>query len=154
MFTRRALAVEKERAIKENELATEIELAKKQEQLIQRQGANQLLETQLASETERQRAETSLALQELSAASEAKREQVRAQAQAQAERLTAAAVLETEQQRVAIYSAAPGRVALGLALQKLAGSIQSIQHLNVSPDLLGSTLQQFLRDQEDGPRSQ
>ena len=146
--------MEKERAIKENELATEIELAKQQEQLIQRQGANQLLETQLSNETERQRVDASLVLQERSVESEAKRERIRALAQAEAERITAAALLETEQQRVTIYGQAPGRVALGLALQKLAGSIQSIQHLNVSPDLLGSTLEQFLRDQSGGTNSQ
>src|SRR5215510_12236517 len=35
VFQRRALAVEKERAIKENEMATEIELARQQEKLIQ-----------------------------------------------------------------------------------------------------------------------
>lgn len=153
VFSRRALAVEKERAIKENELATEIELAKQQEQLIQRQGANQLLEAQLAAETERQRVEANLLLQERSVESEAKRTLTRAESEAQAQRIVAAAQLEQEQQRVGIYSAAPGRVALGLALQKLAGSIQSIQHLNVSPDLLGSTLEQFLRDQDSGPQA-
>jgi hypothetical protein len=85
-------------------------------------------------------------LQERGAESEAKQAQIRAAAQAQAERTVAAAQLETEQQRAAIYTQAPGRVALGLALQKLAGSIQSIQHLNITPDLLGSNFEQFLRD--------
>src|SRR6185295_461470 len=45
-FQRRALAVEKERAIKENELATQVELARRQDDLIQRQNANKVLEAQ------------------------------------------------------------------------------------------------------------
>ena len=45
-FQRRALAVEKERAIKENELQTEIELARRQEELIRQEGANQMLDAQ------------------------------------------------------------------------------------------------------------
>jgi len=40
-FERRALAVEKERAIAENELQNRIELAKREEQLLEQQGANE-----------------------------------------------------------------------------------------------------------------
>src|SRR5690242_10061420 len=39
-FERRALAVERERAIGENEMQTQIELARRQEQLVAQQGAN------------------------------------------------------------------------------------------------------------------
>ena len=39
-FARRALAVEKERAIAENELANKIELARREEELVEREGAN------------------------------------------------------------------------------------------------------------------
>jgi regulator of protease activity HflC (stomatin/prohibitin superfamily) len=42
VFARRALADEKERAIKENELATQNEMARRQEDLIAREGANRL----------------------------------------------------------------------------------------------------------------
>jgi hypothetical protein len=57
VFQRRALAVEKERAIKENELATEIELANRQEQLVRQQGANRLLEVDQQVEERRRLAE-------------------------------------------------------------------------------------------------
>jgi len=57
VFARRALAVEKERAIKENELATQIELARREDQLIRQKGANRLLEVQTTAEAERQRVE-------------------------------------------------------------------------------------------------
>ena len=57
VFQRRALAVEKERAIKENELATEIELARRQEQLVRQQTANRQLEVEQQAEAHRRLAE-------------------------------------------------------------------------------------------------
>jgi hypothetical protein len=50
---------------------------------------------------------------------------------------------------VSVWQAAPARVILGLAAQEFAGKIGSINHLNLTPDLLGATLQQFLHDQSD-----
>jgi hypothetical protein len=35
---------------------------------------------------------------------------------------------------------------LGLALQELAGNIHSIDHLNLSPDLLTTAVQRYLGD--------
>lgn len=57
IFQRRALAVEKERAIKENELATELELARRQEELVRQQSANRLLEVEQEAEARRRLAE-------------------------------------------------------------------------------------------------
>jgi regulator of protease activity HflC (stomatin/prohibitin superfamily) len=125
VFARRAQAVENERAIKQNELSTEIELARRQEDLIRRAGANRLLDAQ-------QQAEAGL---------------VRATGEADAQRLIAAADADAEARRVSIWEAAPTRVILGMAAQQLAGKIDSINHLNLTPDMLGATLQQFLRDQ-------
>jgi hypothetical protein len=50
-FARRALAVEKERAISENELQNRIELARREEQLVQQDGANQRLRAQEEADT-------------------------------------------------------------------------------------------------------
>jgi hypothetical protein len=127
VFARRAQAVENERAIKQNELSTEIELARRQEDLIRREGANRLLDAH-------QQAESQL---------------VRAAGDADARRLTGEAEADAEARRVAVWTAAPTRVILGLAAQQFAGKIDSINHLNLSPDLLGATLQQFLQDQTD-----
>lgn len=146
-FSRRALAVEKERAIKENELATEVELAKRQEELIRQQGANALLEVQRQAETEKAKLEAQVERDNLAMQAYGEQTRVRAEGDAAARRIIAAAEGEAEAQRVALYSAAPSSVALGLAMQQLAGKIQTIQHLNLTPDLLGSSLQQFLRDQ-------
>jgi regulator of protease activity HflC (stomatin/prohibitin superfamily) len=135
VFERRAFAVEKERTIKENELATELELARRQEQLIQQQGANARLQAEQEAEADRLRSET-----------ESRRHQIVAEGQAQASRLLAAAAAEAEERRVELYRGAPADVALGLALQEFARHVQSIQHLNLTPDLVGAALQQFLRE--------
>src|ERR687895_477120 len=50
-FARRALAVEKERAIAENELQNRIELARREEQLVEQDGANQRLRAQEEADT-------------------------------------------------------------------------------------------------------
>src|SRR5262249_1500370 len=82
VFQRRAMAVEKERAIKENELATQIELARKHEQLLKQQGANKLLEVQSQAEAERARVEAEIARLALSAAGYARDGQTRAEGDA------------------------------------------------------------------------
>jgi regulator of protease activity HflC (stomatin/prohibitin superfamily) len=101
VFARRAHAVENERAIKQNELSTEIELARQQADLVRREGANQLLDAQ-------QQAEAGL---------------VRAAGDADARRLTAAADADAEARRVSIWHDAPTRVILGLAAHELAAKI-------------------------------
>jgi hypothetical protein len=51
--------------------------------------------------------------------------------------------LAAEARRAEIWSVAPPSVLLGFALQQFAGKIGSIEHLNVTPDLLGDLLQRF-----------
>jgi regulator of protease activity HflC (stomatin/prohibitin superfamily) len=149
IFARRADAVENERAIKQNELSTEIELARQQEDLIRREGANRLLETQHQAEADRVRTEAELAREALIADAYARDQRTHAEADAQTRRLLGEADADGEARRVAVWQAAPTRVLLGLAAQEFAGKIGSINHLNLSPDLLASTLQVFLREQAD-----
>jgi hypothetical protein len=146
-FERRALAVEKERAIKENELVTEVELARRQEELIRRQGANRLLQMQTEAEAERARVEAEVQRQAVIADGYARDAGTRATGDADARRALAAADAEADAKRVEVWERAPGRVLLGLALQQLAGKIDHVQHLNLSPDVLGDALREFLRDQ-------
>jgi regulator of protease activity HflC (stomatin/prohibitin superfamily) len=149
VFARRAQAVENERAIKQNELSTEIELARRQEDLIRREGANQLLDAHQQAEAERVRAEADLERQELTAQAYARDQRVRAAGDADARRLIGEADADAEARRVNVWQAAPARVILGLAAQEFATKIGSINHLNLTPDFLGATLQQFLHDQTD-----
>jgi hypothetical protein len=43
-----------------------------------------------------------------------------------------------------IYRALPPAALLGLAARELAGKLQTIEHLNLSPDLIGSLLERVL----------
>lgn len=145
-FARRANAVEKERAIKQNELQTEIDLAERQAELLSRQGRNRLQSVQAEAEAERARVEAELAREDLAAKAYAEQIEVRARGEASATRLRQAALLEAERERVGVFKQTPPGVLLAMAAQELAGKIQTIQHLNLTPDLLRDTFQQFLRD--------
>ena len=148
-FQRRALAVENERAIKENEITSEIELTRRQEQLIERQAANELLAANKEAEAERARIESKLERRELAAATYARTTQQRAEGDADAIRAPALATADGEARRVEVWKAATGKVLAGLALQELAGKIDHIQHLNISPSLLGDALQTFLTNEAE-----
>ncbi len=145
-FQRRAMAVEKERAIKENELATEIELARRQEELIRQQGANHLQAIRQEAESEKARVEAEAERKVLAAEAGAQETRIGAEAEANARRVTGEAEAAAEAARAAAWKDSPARVILGLALGELAGKIQSIQHLNVTPDLLGEALQRLVEE--------
>lgn len=122
-FARRALAVEKERAIAENELATKTELARQETLLIAQEAENA-----------RNRATGLAEAHGIEAAADAERIRIVEGAQAGAERI-----------RVAIYRDLPPAVLLGLAARELAGKLETIEHLNVTPDLLAAALGELRR---------
>jgi regulator of protease activity HflC (stomatin/prohibitin superfamily) len=146
-FQRRAMAVENERAIKENELQTEIELARRQEELIRQEGANQMLDMQ--QEAERQRFEVEAQVARDALATQGKADRIRVIAEAEGEAKERLLVIETEAEarKVEIWQAAPPAVTFGLAMQRFADKVQTINHLNLTPDLLGDMLQRMLLDQ-------
>jgi regulator of protease activity HflC (stomatin/prohibitin superfamily) len=123
-FERRALAVDKERAIAENELANKTELARREKLLIAEE-----------SENARNRATGVAEAQQVEAAAEAERI-----------RTVEGAKAEAEQERIAIYRDLPPAVLLGLAARELAGKLNTIEHLNVTPDLLASIVGEFRRE--------
>jgi regulator of protease activity HflC (stomatin/prohibitin superfamily) len=109
-FNRRALAVEKERAIQENELQNQVELAKREEQLIRQRGVNEQRRAAEEAETGRIEAEARLRLlareteskaelARIEGQSEAERDALRARTQAEATRL-----VQTESRRTASTS--------------------------------------------------
>jgi regulator of protease activity HflC (stomatin/prohibitin superfamily) len=152
IFERRALAVEKERAIKENELATEIELARRQEELIRQQGANEMLAARQQAERGKFGVTAQVEQNTIMAEGDAQHERIRAQAQADARRFILDAEIEAETRRVDMWKNAPPAVILGLAMQQFAGKVERIEHLNLTPDLLGETLQRLLFDQASPDR--
>ncbi|MFE6646093.1 SPFH domain-containing protein [Nocardioides sp. NPDC057772] len=128
-YERRATAVERERAISENELQNKIELARREEQLVGQQGANA-----------RRSAEEKAAAARIATAAEAERTQVLAEANAQATRVTGLAKADAEAAALAAYRDLPEAVLLGLALKELAANLPQIEHLALTPDLLAPVL--------------
>jgi regulator of protease activity HflC (stomatin/prohibitin superfamily) len=147
VFERRALAVEKERAIKENELATEVELARRQEELIRQQGANEMLSAQQTAARDKFGVSADVERNTITAEGDAEQERIRAQGQADAKRLILETESEAEARHIAMWKDAPPAVILGLAVQRFAGKVARINNLTLTPDLLGETLQRLLFDQ-------
>jgi regulator of protease activity HflC (stomatin/prohibitin superfamily) len=131
-FARRALAVEKERAIAENELANKVELAARRQELIAREDANARAE-----------AEARAAAERIAATSAAEAVRLAAEAEAGRIRLVEQAAAEMERMRMAAYAGLSPEVLLALAAQEFAGKLDHIDTLNVTPDMLASLTQQL-----------
>jgi len=129
MFERRAVAVERERAIGENELQTQIELARREEQLVAQRGANA-----------RRDAEEVAAAGLIATDAEARRTERLAEANAEATRVHGLAEGEAEAARLAAYRDLPEAVLLGLAVKDLAANLPHIDSLVLTPDLLAPVL--------------
>lgn len=140
-FERRALAVERERAIQENELRNKIELARQEQELIQQRGQNALRKAQEQVATERVSLDARLQQQSLEADTKAKSLRTVEQAR-----------LELERERMNIARELPSSTMFGLAARELATNLKSIDHLSLSPDMLSGLLQQFVKNQQ-GPSS-
>ena len=128
-FERRALAVESERAIAENELATQLELAVREEQLVAQRGANK-----------RRRATESVAAAQIEAEGEAQRARLSTQARADGIRAVGAAEAEAETARLAALDSVDVDVLLALAARQLAANLPQIGTLNITPDVLTNAL--------------
>ena len=117
-FERRALAVESERAIAENELHNQIQLAKREQELITQRGHN-----------EQRRVEDAAAAS-----------RVEAEAQAERVRVIGKAEGEAEEALLAAYADLQPPILLGLALKELAANLPAIERLTLAPDVLGEAL--------------
>lgn len=124
-FERRALAVERERAIGENELQNQIELARREEQLVEQKGQN-----------ERRRATEQAAAGRIHAEAKSASQRLLAEAQADATRVVGLAEAEVEGARLAAYQELDAALLLGLAVKELAANLPSIGTLNLTPDIL------------------
>jgi len=122
-YERRAMAVERERAIAENELQNQIELARREEQLVTQRGQN-----------ERQRATEAAAAGRIETEAQAGRKRLLSQAEADAKRVIGAAEAETEKALLAAYGDLDQGMIVALAIKQ--GALPEIGTLNVTPDLL------------------
>lgn len=133
-YERRAVAVERERAISENEVDSKIELARREEQLVAQQGVNA-----------RRQAEEEATAAAVRAGSEAERRTTLAAAEAEAVRVIGAATAAAEAARLAAHQQVDPAVLHALALTELAGNLPKVEHLTLTPDLLTDVLGRLAR---------
>ena len=128
-FERRALAVERERAIAENELQTQIELAKREEQLVAQRGTNA-----------RRQAEEAAAASAIETEAQAARERQLTEVRADGTRAMGEAKAAAETAWLGAYRELSEATLLGLAVRELAANLPKIQSLVLTPDLLAPVL--------------
>ncbi|MBD5656783.1 MAG: band 7 protein [Candidatus Eremiobacteraeota bacterium] len=127
-FARRALAVEKERAIAENELQSRIELARQERQLIEQEDANAKRKATGAAESS----------------------QIAANAEAGRVETVEGARQRVESNRLDALQEASGSVLATVAATAFAEHITSIANLQITPDLLSSISNAFINKAPDG----
>jgi regulator of protease activity HflC (stomatin/prohibitin superfamily) len=128
-YERRALAVERERAIAENEMQSQIELARREEQLVAQRGANA-----------RRQAEDAAAAGQIDTEAQAARELRLAQVGAEGTRVLGLAEAESEAAKLAAYAGLPQATLLALAVKDLAGRLPQIGTVVLTPDLIAPVL--------------
>ncbi len=131
-FARRALAVEKERAIAENELNNQVELAARQAELIAREDANGRAEAEAKAAASKIAAEGAAQAKVIGAEAEATR--VRAVEQAQA---------DMEKARMAALSQLAPEALYALAAREFAIKLEKIDSVTISPDMVAGLVKQL-----------
>lgn len=129
VYERRAVAVERERTISENEMASKIELAARREHLVTQEGANALREAQEQSAASLIRAQA-----------EAERQGIGATAEANQLMLVGEATAAREAATMAVYKDMDQATLLALAFREAAASLPNINNLTITPDLLSGVL--------------
>ncbi|MFF7202458.1 SPFH domain-containing protein [Streptomyces sp. NPDC008141] len=135
-YERRAVAVERERAIAENELASKIELARREEQLVEQRGTNT-----------RREAEETAAADGVRAAAEAARTVRLAKAEAEAAREVGDARAHAQAAWLRVHAEVDASTLHALTGSRLAENLPRIDSLTVSPDVLTGLLAKLGRPQ-------
>lgn len=155
-YARRAQAVEQERAIAENELQNKIELARREQQLVEQHGANARRKVELDAAADLAVAQGKAEREKVTNAATADRARVLAAAEAEKERTLAAAKAdgvrviglaeaEAETAKLAAYRDLPAGVLHALALREMAGQLPEVGQLTVTPDVLTGLLDRLAR---------
>jgi regulator of protease activity HflC (stomatin/prohibitin superfamily) len=131
-FARRAVAVEQERAIAENEMQNRIELARREHQLVEQKGANDRRVAELDSAAKLVASQGLTDRARLAAESERAKDAARADGV----RAVGLATADAEAARLAAYRDIPAEVLHAIALEKLAANPPQIGALTITPDLL------------------
>ncbi|MDA2810149.1 SPFH domain-containing protein [Nocardiopsis sp. RSe5-2] len=128
-YERRAVAVERERAISENELASQIELATRRERLVAQEGANKQREASEAA-----------AAALISSRAWAERRGIETDAKAAETRELGAAEAAKEAEIMQVYASLGRDVLTALALRDAAGALPAVGSITITPDLVSGLL--------------
>ncbi|MEJ8660570.1 SPFH domain-containing protein [Streptomyces sp. MS1.AVA.4] len=128
-YERRAVAVERERAIAENELASRIELARREERLVEQKGTNA-----------RREAEESAAADAVRAEAEAARTVRIAKAEATAAREVGEARAGAQAAWLRVHAETDPATLHALAVTRLAENLPRVDSITLSPDVLTGLL--------------
>lgn len=128
-YERRAVAVERERTIAENELASQIELARREEQLVEQRGTNA-----------RREAEEHAAADAVRAGAEAARTVRLAEAKAKAAKVTGEARAEAQAAWLRVHGDVDVETLRALTGTRLAENLPRIDSVTISPDVLTGLL--------------
>ncbi|MEU9736318.1 SPFH domain-containing protein [Streptomyces sp. NPDC048002] len=150
-YERRAVAVERERAIAENELASQIELARREEQLVEQRGTNTRREAEEHAAADAVRAEAEAARSVRLADAEAQRTErlaeaeaartVRlARAEAEGTREVGEAKAQAQAAWLRVHGDVDAAVLRALTGTRLAENLPRIDSVTISPDVLTGLL--------------
>lgn len=139
-YERRAVAVERERAIAENELASQIELARREERLVEQRGANARREAEEGAAADQVRAQAEAARTVKLAEAEAARSVALARAEAQAAREVGEARAEAQAAWLRVHGDVDVATLHALTGTRLAENLPHIDSVTVSPDVLTGLL--------------
>ncbi|GAA0582684.1 SPFH domain-containing protein [Paractinoplanes ferrugineus] len=142
-YARRADAVQQERSIAENELQSKIELARREQQLVEQRGANTRRGAELDAESQLVAVRGEAERARTTAAAQADATRAHDEARAAGARVVGLAEAEAEAARLAAYQDVPPAVLQALAVKELAGHLPPIGAVTVTPDLLSKLLGQL-----------
>ena len=139
-YERRALAVERERAIAENELQSKIELATREERLVAQEGANSRRRAEEAAAAEKITVQGSTDRSLIESEGWVARETIVAERKAETVRIMGSATAKAEAEKLASYRDTDPAILLALAAQSAAEHLPQIGSVNLTPDVISAAL--------------
>lgn len=149
-YGRRAQAVEQERAIAENELQNKIELARREQQFVEQQGANARRQAELDSAAQLVMSQGAAERDKVAATAKAEQDRLLADARAASIRAIGLADADKEAARLAAYRDLPPAVLQAMTVREFAGKLPDIKALTITPDMLTDLLTRFALPSDDG----
>lgn len=134
------MAVERERAIAENELASRIELARREEQLVEQRGTNARREAEEQAAADAVRADAEAARTVRLAQAEADKVVRLARAAAEQEREVGEARAQARASWLRVHAEADVATLHALAAMRVAENLPDIESVTISPDVLTGLL--------------